>query len=544
MIIGQVLCKKGIITDEQLAQALDFQKTRLIEQGLVTPLGMLIVEMGYASENRVVEAINAHYRISVSSLSDNIQDLVGKVRGSFVDRLPWPKMPIWLQLSVATMLLILITATSLNLFIFNRQKKQLYDKTLQIGLVSLNYFDNNARVPLLEDNLLQLNTLVKNATQVESILYAVITDNTEKIKAHTDLSRIGTQLEKYAHIENTRRKGHNSYFSHTLPDGHKVLNISRPIMFQDKTLGVVHVGVSIDFIENLIKQERRTVFLITLAIILVGFVLAILMGFRYSRPIKELVLATHEISRGNYHHQVRLNRQDELGNLARAFNRMSEELWRNTLMQESFGKYVGSDVLEMILADPERTWLKGRRNDATILFADIRGFTAFSDEKEPEGVIVMLNEYFEIASHVIIKHGGYVDKFMGDAILGVFGVPVFHKNHIKRGLQAALSMQKKLQEAAKNGNTLLARVGIGIDTGIVVSGNLGSQDKMEYTVIGNSVNTASRINGLAGPGEIIISKNVYEIMKNIVTTETLPARQIKGFTDPVATFKVIKINEK
>ena len=285
-------------------------------------------------------------------------------------------------------------------------------------------------------------------------------------------------------------------------------------------------------------------FLITLAIILVGFVLAILMGFRYSRPIKELVLATHEISRGNYHHQVRLNRQDELGNLARAFNRMSEELWRNTLMQESFGKYVGSDVLEMILADPERTWLKGRRNDATILFADIRGFTAFSDEKEPEGVIVMLNEYFEIASHVIIKHGGYVDKFMGDAILGVFGVPVFHKNHIKRGLQAALSMQKKLQEAAKNGNTLLARVGIGIDTGIVVSGNLGSQDKMEYTVIGNSVNTASRINGLAGPGEIIISKNVYEIMKNIVTTETLPARQIKGFTDPVATFKVIKINEK
>ncbi len=543
MIIGEVLKRQKIINDDQLTRALQVQKERLAEQGQAVPLGMIIVDLGYAAEKTVVDAINAHYRISAVSLSDNIKDLVGKVRGSFVERLPWPRLPIWLQLSVMIMLLVVITATSLNFFIFERQKKQLYNKTLQVGLVSLNYFDNNARIPLLEDDLLQLNTLVKNAAQVEGILYAVITDNTNTIKAHTDLNRIGSQLNQFAHVENVQHEGRNTYFNHTLSDGQQVLNISRAIMFQDKTLGEVHVGVSIDFIQHLIDNERHTIFLITLVIILIGFSLALLMGFRYSRPIKKLVLATHEISRGNYQHRVYLNRQDELGNLGRAFNRMGEELWRNSLMQKSFGKYVGSEVLEMILADPERTWLKGRRNEATILFVDIRGFTAFSDEKEPEAVVVILNHYFEIVSRTIMEWGGYVDKFMGDAVLGVFGVPVFYKNHVKRGLQAAVAIQKKLRQAGEDDNKLLARVGIGIDTGVVVSGNLGSQDKMEYTVIGNSVNTASRINGLAGSGEILISKNVYDKVTDIATADALPAQKIKGFTEPVVIFKVLTVNE-
>ncbi|MFO8049233.1 MAG: adenylate/guanylate cyclase domain-containing protein [Desulfosudaceae bacterium] len=542
-LIGQVLIDKQIVTEDQLNHALDVQKTRLMEDGQAVPIGMVIVELGYAREETVVAAINEHYQLTVSSLSDNIRELVGRLRRPLVDKLPAPRLPIWLQLSVTMMMVIVLTALAFNYFSLNRQKEQLYQRTLKIGLVSLNYFDSNARVPMLKDNLLQLNALIKDATQVEGIVYAFITDNNRKIMAHTNLNRIGSDMPAFQQIDKIERKGTDVYFNHVLADGTHTLNISRPVQFKDKRLGMVHVGVSLDFIQELIHQERVTLMITTLVIIFVGLLLALILGFRYSIPIKKLVEATREIGRGNYRHKVRLKRNDELGNLARAFNQMSDELWRNTMMQESFGKYVGHEVLEMIMADPRQQWLKGHRNEATILFADIRGFTSFSDEKEPEQVIVLLNAYFEITASVIMDQGGYVDKFIGDAVLGVFGVPVFRKKHVERALRAALEMQSRLQKAAQDGKALLAEVGIGIDSGVIVSGNIGSQEKMEYTVIGSSVNAASRLSGLAGPGEILISRTVYDQVKKMITAEAMPARQIKGFTEPVETFKVLGLRK-
>ena len=345
-------------------------------------------------------------------------------------------------------------------------------------------------------------------------------------------------------MENVVKKGDVTYFNYTLPSGKHVLNLSQPVTFKDKQLGEVHVGVSLDFIKRLVQKERSSVILITLSIILFGMVLAILLGFRFSRPISKLVLATREIAKGNYRHKVGLARNDELGNLAAAFDQMGEELWKNSLMQRSFGKYVGAEVLEMIMANPERTWLKGHRNEATIFFADIRGFTHYSDEKEPEDVVDELNEYFEIATRVIVRHGGYVDKFMGDAVLGVFGVPVYRKDHVERAVRAAIYLQNELKKANKNDNKLLGSIGIGIDSGIVVSGNIGSQVKMEYTVIGDSVNVASRLNGLAGPGEVIISNTVYEQLGDMIAVKALPIQRIKGKPEPVEIFKVLSIRER
>jgi adenylate cyclase len=294
----------------------------------------------------------------------------------------------------------------------------------------------------------------------------------------------------------------------------------------------------------MIQKEQTSIIFITLLIVFLGIILAVIMGFRYSIPISKLMMATRETSNGNYRHKVILKRNDELGNLATAFNEMNEKLWKNSLMQESFGKYVGSEILEMIMANPQNTWLKGHRNEATILFADIRGFTSYSDSKEPEQVVAMLNKYFEIATNAILEYGGYVDKFVGDAVLGVFGVPVYRKNHVERAVKAAFRLQQKLQEASKTDNKLYAAVGIGIDTGIVVSGNIGSQAKMEYTVIGDSVNVASRLNGLARSGEIIISRNVVSIIKEIIEIEALPVQNIKGKTQPIEVFKVLNIHER
>jgi len=543
MVIGQVLKMRNLVTDEQLETAVKVQRDTLADQGQAISLGMILAELGYVSEAEIVRAINAHYHLDVTSLADDIKDLVGRKRGTFVERLPAPRIPIWLQFSAVIIAITVLTTFVLNFFILSRQKDQLYDQSKKIGMVSLNYFAANARIPLLEDDILQLNTLIKNTTAVEGLVYAVIVDQDQKIKAHTDHDQIGKILNKSEPLSTETREGEITYFTTRLPTGRQVLNLAHPVRFQDKLLGEVHVGVSIDFINELIRQNKKSVVSLTLTIILVGILVALLMGLRFSHPIEKLVFATQEIGRGNYHHKVQLGRNDELGNLATAFNQMGNELLRKSRMQESFGKYVGAEVLDMILANPEANWLKGHRNRATTLIADIRGFTAFSDIREPEAVVEALNEYFEIATRTIIHYGGYIDKFIGDAVLAVFGVPVYRRNHLERALRAALDLQAELKKANGGGNVLLGAVGISIDTGEVVAGNIGTQEKMEYTVIGDSVNSASRLNGLAGPGEVIISQAVFQTMGVLVDAEPLGPRQIKGVSEAVISYRLKSIRK-
>ncbi len=542
--IGEVLRQGNIITEEQLQHALKVQREKLYTHGKAVRLGQIIVGLGYASEKELVKAIKENYDITIKSLADDIKGLVNEKRGRFAKGLPPPRIPIWLQLFAVTIVVIITTVLLLSFVNLSQQKERLYRQTVNIGKVSLNYFVSNASIPLLDDDVLRLNTLIKEATAIEGLLYAIIVNRDKVIKAHTDINKINMAFEKFDNVEDIRKEDDVTYFNHFLEFGEHVLNLSQPIVFKNKELGEVHVGVSIDFIEKLIHKERLSIIVITVFIILFGIGIAVWLGLRFSRPIQNLVLATQEIGSGNYQHKIILARNDELGNLATAFNRMGDELWKNSLMQQSFGKYIGSEVLDMIMANPESDWLKGHKNEATIVFTDIRGFASYSEGKKPEEIVDALNEYFEIATQVILDHGGYVDKFIGDAVLGVFGVPVYHKEHTERAVRASIDMQKEFHKERGKGNNLLKSVGISIDSGVVVSGNIGSQVKMEYTVIGDSVNVASRLNGLAGPGEIIISKSVNENLGDMISVEELSEQYIKGKTEPIETFKLLSINKK
>jgi len=543
LTIGEVLSQRNVITEKQLQTALDVQKEKLGKFGKAIRLGQIIVELGYASEEDLIEAINFDYQISVASLNDNIKTLVNDKRKAVIEGLPPFRVPIWIQLFMTVFAIIVVAIFILSAVTLNRQKARLYDQTINIGLVSLQHFGSNAHIGLLEDDIIKLNSLIKEATTVEGILYAIIVNNQNIIKAHTDLRKIDHVFGGFGGIGEKRRKGDVTYFKYVLPDGHETMNLTQPVVFKNKKLGEVHVGLSIDFVNNMIRKEQLIILVVTCFIVLFSFLIAVLMGFRFSRPISKLVHATKEIGRGNYQHKLLLARNDELGNLSAAFNRMGDELWKNSQMQKSFGKYVGSEVLDMIMANPENTWLKGHRNEATVLFCDIRGFTSYSEEKEPEEIVEGLNEYFEIATRAVLNHGGYVDKFIGDAVLAVFGVPVYHKDHMARAVKAAIEMQQAFKNADLEKNLLLGTIGISINSGIVVSGNIGSQVKMEYTVIGDTVNVASRLNGLALAGEIVVSENIYHHLKSKLQVTPLPPQPIKGKTDLVAPFIIKGFNE-
>ena len=542
--LGQVLVNRGILTGNQLETALAAQRQRLIETGQAVRLGHMITELELASEAAVVEAINKNFGISVVSLSDNIRELILRQRGTLAERLPAPAIPIWLKLCVGALLIVTVTIVSFSYLIISKQKDRLFDQTVTVGTVSLNYFVNNARIPLIDDDILSLNTLIKEATETEGLRYAVVTDTQGLIRAHTDVNHIGTAWTTSPPAAPPVTRGNTAYYSFVAASGEQTLNLYRDVVFQDKIVGTVHVGVSLDFVERLVDREKGSIIYMTVVMMTVGLAIAVYLGLRFSMPISQLVAATEAIGKGDYRYRVELDRQDELGNLATAFNQMGEELFRHTLTRQSFGKYVGEEVLEMILADPEKMWLKGHKNEATILFADIRGFTAYAEDREPEEVVEMLNTYFEIATRAILDFGGYVDKFIGDCVLGVFGVPVFRKDHVERTVRAAMDLMDQLRVHSIHGNPLLSSVGIGIHTGSIVSGNIGSQAKMEYTVIGDTVNLASRLSELASPGEVLVTDAVYDNLRTLVSVEPAGTRTVKGKTAPVETFRVMSIKKR
>lgn len=472
-----------------------------------------------------------------------MRNLVTNIRGSVIEEVPPPRIPIWLQLSVATMMVLAVSIGILSYVIMQRQKDNLYDHTIKLGTVSLNYVADNAKVPLLTDDTLALSTLINNVASVDGHFYAFIIDNNEVIKAHTDHEKIDKPFEPFENVDKKFKKGTVTYFNYALTGDTRVLNLSMPILFQEKKLGEVHVGLSVDFIQNLFIDERAFLLYATLVIISLSMVVAVIFSLRFSKPLTALVDATSQIAKGNYGFKVDLKRNDELGTLGDAFNRMGTELFRQSLMRESFGKYVGPEVLDMIMKSPGQAWLKGRKSEASILFADIRGFTAYSEEKEPEEVVERLNEFFAIATEVILEHGGYIDKFIGDSVLAVFGVPVYQLDHRERCIKAAVDMQQALSQAAQNGNTFLNSIGIGIASGVVVAGNIGSQVKMEYTVIGDSVNVASFMNSLAGAGEIIVGSNTGKNLGNFIEVETLEPQKVKEREGLVNVFRVIGIKK-
>jgi len=213
---------------------------------------------------------------------------------------------------------------------------------------------------------------------------------------------------------------------------------------------------------------------------------------------------------------VKMKRNDEFSDLADAFNRMAEDLELQEKIKDSFGRYVTPEIVEMILANPDKRWMKGSKVDATVLFVDIRGFTSLSENVDPEAVVDLLNDYLTRVTNSVIKYGGHLNKFLGDEAMAVFGAPLGNPSHSEAAVKAALEIQKEIEDL--NGKRKIGQatigVGVGVNSGEMVAGNLGSEKKMEYTVIGDNVNVASRLTSIAKAGEILITKGSYDLLPN------------------------------
>ncbi len=271
------------------------------------------------------------------------------------------------------------------------------------------------------------------------------------------------------------------------------------------------------------------VLFVTLTTILVAGMMAGIAG-----SSGHLASRMDEVTAGDLSAQARVYGLDTFGVLSSDFNRMVEGLRQREELKENFGRYVTQQVLDEILAG--RVALGGELKTATVLFSDIRGFTRMSEQLSPQEVVAFLNEYLEAMVDCVIEHGGVLDKFIGDAVMAVFGAPVSQggvADDAKAAVACALAMQERLvdinERRAERGQAEI-KIGIGVHTGPLVAGNIGSPKRMQYTVIGDTVNVGSRLESLTKEHQrtVLVSQATAELVRDRVALVEVGEVPVRG----------------
>ena len=211
------------------------------------------------------------------------------------------------------------------------------------------------------------------------------------------------------------------------------------------------------------------------------------------------------------------------------------------VQRQALARFLAPEVVELIASNPEGIRLGGVNQKVTVLFCDIRGFTSMSETMAPEKVVEILNEYFSRVTDVIFDHGGTLDKYIGDAAMAIFGAPFSKGNDAVNAVNAAIAIQSMIAElnrdAAERGHPEL-KIGVGINTGVVTAGNIGSSKRLDYTVIGDAVNLASRMCGKAAAGQILVTESTFNEVAAHFAMLPLPPVEVKGKSRPINIFTV------
>lgn len=289
------------------------------------------------------------------------------------------------------------------------------------------------------------------------------------------------------------------------------------------------------------KVESRSLWVawVTLCI---AFWIGYLYAHTLTAPIRVLVEATRNISKGNFKTIIQPKSHDEIGELSLAFNDMAKGLEERDRVKATFSKFHQKEVAEKILSGDLK--LGGERKVGTVFFSDVRGFTSLSESLEPEQVVELLNEYMTRMVSVIQLYGGVVDKYVGDAIMALWGVPVACQQDSLLAVQACLAMRQELSDL----NALrlsrqqpVLKIGMGLNRGPLIAGNIGSVERMEYTVIGDTVNLASRIEAMTKEygTDLLISESVYQEVKDHFLLEHSDAKRVKGKSQVIEVYQVL-----
>jgi class 3 adenylate cyclase len=332
--------------------------------------------------------------------------------------------------------------------------------------------------------------------------------------------------------------------------GERFLGVASPVIAspgtdgQDKKVIATYVFfTSLDKALEPLAASQKVMLYVGVGVSVFALFVALIIINGVTRPVKQLSNAMKQVEAGNLDFEIKVTTKDEIGQLAMSFNDMTKGLKQKERVEGLFGKYLSPDVAKKVLEEQSLDGiLKGEKATLSVMFADIRGFTPMSRGMDPQELINLLNSHFDESIDIINKYGGTVDKFIGDAIMSFFGAPVHYDDFYMRAINAAVQMQRaseKFNFQRKLEGKSPVNIGIGINTGDAIVGNIGSNKRLEYTVIGETVNIANRLCSVAQKGQIIISQSTYDLLPNKDIASRIEQVILKGVVEPVTVYEII-----
>jgi len=449
-------------------------------------------------------------------------------------------IPIDIKFALAIAVVIGGSMGVLGFTILRNQRDLIHVQIARLGHASVGQLAESSREPLLAGDDLRMELLVTSILREEGLQGAALLDPQSRVVfGQGDLPAAGTfsdDGETDTGMQDWRQDGRVG----GEPDR---VTFRRAVRFGETLVGQALVTFDRAALNTALLRSRRAIYSATAVMILFGLVLSVVVGRRLSRPIHELIAMSSAIEEGDLEARFKGQRRDEVGRLMNSFNQMAEGLLAKSQVEDVFSRYVPAQVARRLLADLREVKLGGSRVMGTVLFADIAGFTELSEGLEPDAVAELINDYFSTIPRIAAAYGGSVDKYIGDEAMLVFGVPDPDPSHCFHAVAAAVLFQRAAERVSRRrAAAALPTVTfkIGVNTGLMLAGNMGSADHMQFTVVGDSVNLASRLCSMAAPGQVVISQAVHDCpeVRDGVMFLRHKSMKLHGIKNTVMTFLV------
>lgn len=466
-----------------------------------------------------------------------------KTSARFFDRLSL-RMPIAAKMAASITIILVIGLSVLAAVVIGNQQRLIRSHIEEFGQLVNYQLALTATEPMFTDQHYELAALIKRYVESPRVLGAAIYDREGKIKAAAGFYPPFAALphDVAAHDMNTA----DMISAAPHKQERRALVVTEPISFRGTTAGSVVLTLSRQSLDSAQREIVRISVLVALALSIVICAVAIYLGRRLAQPIHSLVDAARLLERGEFA-QIPQRGNDEFSQIIKALNVMGLDLVRKAQVEDIMRRVLARDVANKLLDEIEPVKVGGDRVEATVMFADIVGFTTLSEHMSPEAVSRFLNDYFHYIDACAHFYFGTIDKFIGDGVMVLFGAPNPNPDHHYHAVACAVLMQRlirivNVERAAQQLPT--AELRIGINSGAMLAGLIGSQQRMEYTVVGDAVNLASRLCNEAQAGQIIIEEKLYDSLKENHAIAVDAARHIKvrGKSNEITIYTVTDID--
>ena len=442
-----------------------------------------------------------------------------------------------LQVKFSTLVVtvLVVACVGLAYVATEHERRALESAVERHGLALAKNLAGDAKEALLNRDELSLGTLVQHAGEEQGLVAVRILDVEGRIAASLDE---GERDEVRPRL--TVESGEPEAPRPTARRRAERLLIATPVVFSDTPVGEAQLELDLDVLVTPVVRETRTQLTsLAVAVILLGVGCGIAFVTLLVGPLRRLTAGVEQLTEGDLATRIPPTSRDEVGELTRAFNKMGESLQQKERIQSAFGRYVSNYVLNQLLESSDDE-LHGTEREVTILFCDIRRFTRLSEGMKAADVVALLNEVFQLATDQILEHGGTIDKFIGDSVMAYFGAPVPSDDHALQAVRAAVAIERAVAERNRGlgGGGTPVEMGIGIHTGTVVVGTIGSDRRTDFTAIGDPVNVAHRLEKLARAREILVSEAVQRRVRGDMKLRFEGERQLSGRLEPVHVYSV------